>query len=406
MNGRSIEDEKAVTIVALTVTIIVIILLSVVTIGMALEKNGILAITKTATNEYNNAVKNEYQEINGDYIEWTGNNLVKMFKNGEIKVGDYVNYTIPETGEYITTAFGDENSNGFVTQRYDVDNNGKEINWRVLGLSNIDGKLTLNNSEGTNILLISGSPVQKYIDKESENEYDKNPYLFMGKAEGYENASTILNGICNIYLNEALAEDVRSINAQDINTLLEVIVDTKNNTIYKTNNEQTNIDILRTMGNSFSYNENTYSAESYATLRKNKTEGSVTSTGYSYLINEFKKSLIGNIIFSQTDRDSGYAKSYWLDTKSVDVGRVASYCIGKVYLNSINLGSGEFKSNGKWNVYGLGVYPIVILKSSITTDEIQIVNKNEETWNYKTNLCYSGDINNYETIGTEQKVFK
>lgn len=406
MRKVSISDENAISMIALIVTIVVILLLSAITIGILINNNGIITRSVEATNEYQYAMKKEYEEMEKTSIELSDNNLVKMFRNGDIKVGDYVNYPIPENGEFETKPFGDNNSNGFATQKYDVNNNGEEINWRILGVSDRNGKLTVDANEGVNILLISGSPVQKVINEESENEYDKNPYLFMGKAEGYENASNILNGICEIYRNNKYSNRARSINVDDINTILGIEVDYDNGKVFNKNDLNTNIDYLRTMGNTFSYNLNTYSPYSYANSREHETNGTIKSTSYSYSIGNVSNTIINNLLFSQNDINSGYSKAYWLDSKGIDVGRVASFCIGKVNFDSINIGNGEFKSNGKWNVHGFGVYPIIYLKSNITNDEIQVISKSEEEWEYKSNLSYYGNLDNYYTTGTELKMFQ
>ena len=83
--------------------------------------------------------------------------LVEAFQEGEIKIGDYVDYT-PVEGKSVTV--GKEETGYSENQTYMVDPN---TTWRVLGLS----------EDGNNLLLKSGSPITK-----GANSSEK-PYLVL-----------------------------------------------------------------------------------------------------------------------------------------------------------------------------------------------------------------------------------
>ena len=81
-------------------------------------------------------------------------------------------------------------------QKYVVDTN---TTWRVLGL----------NETGTEIVMISGSPIKREGDPDD-------PYLHLYGAESYVYCEDTLDKICNIYEND-YASEARSIRIEDIN---------------------------------------------------------------------------------------------------------------------------------------------------------------------------------------------
>ena len=117
---------------------------------------------------------------------------------------------------------------------------------------------------------------------------------------------------------------------------------------------------------------------------------------------EMKNTRAYNMIFDgvEVNENTGYGKSYWLASRSIDVHdnynntlKIADFNLGAVYSfeniyvagpNSmfdsawISTGSGSEVGTGYW-----AVRPVVILKPEITTDAVQkIPDKQEETWNY------------------------
>ena len=122
--------------------------------------------------------------------------IVEAFKDGDIQVGDYVNYQNP-TSKVATV--GLEETGYSKTQSYEVNSH---TTWRILGL----------DEEGDNLLLISGSPIKK---SKEENTITENPYLLLGGAEAWYSCKATLDKICGIYKND-LAEDARSMRMEDV----------------------------------------------------------------------------------------------------------------------------------------------------------------------------------------------
>ena len=74
----------------------------------------------------------------------TAKTVVQAFKDGELKIGDYVNYQNPTSGDYISYA----NKNGVADQHFSVD---QTTQWIVLGLS----------EDGQHLLLTTSSPIKR-----------------------------------------------------------------------------------------------------------------------------------------------------------------------------------------------------------------------------------------------------
>ena len=399
--------ENAITIVALTVTIIVLLIMAGVTTYLAISNNGIIQHAQASSNIYYEKTREELDLIETiDTAVKTetakDRTLIQLYKDGVLKVGDYINYKVPEEGNYTTTAHGDTNSNGFALQTFDVSNNGNVINWRILGLGNENSELTINASEAKCLLLISDKPIQKKITNNSENEFDKTPYLYMGKAECYENGEKILNDISKIYMNNEYAKSARSIKVEDINTILGINVE--NEIIYEKNDEnKTNIDFIRSLGNQFTYGEDDYSAISYLNNKKTAVENGETieiGTGYSYSISKYKNKQIGNtsigeLLFNQIDYENNNKLGYWLATRGTVIDSKVDFGLGEVCYDSVSIGSRKFTSKGKWIVQGLAVRPIIVLKPNLTIDELQKSTKVEQNWNYNNTLTFSGNLNDY-----------
>lgn len=408
------KNERAITIVSLVVTLIILLILAGVTINLILGENGLIGKAQFSSNMYAEITINEMkmmEEFELDIVK--ENTLVNKFKNGTIKIGDYVNYTIPTEGSFNSPAIGNEFSNGFALQTYNTNNNGNEIKWRVLGLGDSEGNLTQNTEDGKHILLISDNPVQKNINNNSENKFDKDPYFYMGKAEGYVNAENVLNEISKIYANDKLAENARSININDINNILDIEIDMQNNIIYnKNDSSMNNIDITRRMGNTYNFSNMDYSAKSYASSKITAIENGEISeiiNAYTYMLDSVDKNIanfniIKEILFSQVSGNN--SKPYWLASTAVnDIYNKARYTIGEVSNNMVNLSDSKFSSDGSWTVKAAGVRPIIILKSTITEDDLQVIESNTEEWNYANSLCYYGDTRDYDTTGTEISIY-
>lgn len=233
--------------------------------------------------------------------------LVTAFKNGDLQVGDYVNYTNPTSGEYVSIA----SKTGYDSdQTYTTNNNGTKVNWRVLGLS----------EDGNHLLLTSGSPLKR------ENSND--PYYYLKGATGMVNFESELNSICSIYKNE-YAESSKSLTIDDINRLCGVTVDIANGKVYKTSDEaQSNIEKERNIGTTQSYTDQYASPQDY--LNGITSSFEKTSDVYYYLGSDaiLSSSALYDVLFANTDTNW-----YWLTSSAV-----------RVYPDHCNFGLGNVHS--------------------------------------------------------------
>lgn len=244
------KQSKGITLVVLVVTIVVLLILAGVSINMVLGDNGIITKAKEAverTARTQESVEIEMNELARQLESTIGEDttkvktLVQAFDDGDIKIGDYVDYK-PVAGKTYTSV---TNENGWADQTYTVDTN---TTWRVLG------------KENGQILLISGNPIKKNMDTSSTNDWDKDPYLYMKGAYIYENGVSELNKICSIYSNNY--GTARSITIEDVNRVCGVKVE--EGKVYLDSDEsKTNIDIWKALNSTYSYKESEYTPQSY-----------------------------------------------------------------------------------------------------------------------------------------------
>lgn len=390
---ETLRKKKGITLVALVVTIVVMLILAGVSLNVILGDQGILKKAKDGadrtrveaikegkmlyeTEKYMEATDVsllDYLETNGlinseeraeiestnklvigDYTISFAKTLVQAFKDGELQVGDYVNYTPIAGTQYPSLT----NENGWADQTYTVDS---EIKWRVLGL----------NATETQLVLISGTPIKKDMDASSTNEWDKNPYLYMKGAYSYENCEEMLDNICGIYSNSL--GTAKSIRIEDINNALGVVVE--GNTVYvKGDASKTNIDVGGVLGNSYTYTGEDYSPASYINGKQHATVGekeNYSSYGYAWAGLNASDTL-KNMLFSGTTPDSKIAKSYWLASPGTYGNCAFAYFgPGAVYYGGPFRGSDYLcRSDGIWVARRLAVRPVVYLKSDITVDDV------------------------------------
>ena len=258
--------------------------------------------------------------------------LVQAFKDGEIQVGDYLNYNdyVDESKTYTTVT----NENGWADQKYTAT---KDTYWQVLGL----------DETGERLMLISQSPIKKEMKQKDQTEQDvgrtkirlasienaiklgakepvstidweTTPYLVLKGAYGYVYCEKILNDISGIY--STSLGTAQSLTAEEINRLIGVTVDYTNKKVYANSDPNTNIDKWGVLGNQYTYKETDYTPESYINSKANATAGTQTdpATAYCYqwgnlTINDTLKT----ILFNGTTSDANYAKSYWLASPAV-----------------------------------------------------------------------------------------
>ena len=422
LNKANFRNKNAITLIALVVTIVVLLILAGVTISLLLDENGIIAKSKDARNanragtirdeislweadkvaSENGAGSHESMDafltrlktrglINDEDIQKIkdtrelqvgkeiikfpsdAKTLVQAFNDGEIQVGDYLNYNdyVDET-KTCTTA---TNENGWADQKYTAT---KNTYWQVLGL----------DETGERLMLISQSPIKKEMKTDTTaKDWEKSPYLILKGAYGYVNCKQILNNVSGIY--STSLGTAKSLTAEEINRLIGVTVDYTNKIVYANSDPSTNIDKVGVLGNQYTYTETDYTPESYINSKTNATAGTKTdpATAYGYqwgnlTINDTLKT----ILFNGTTSDANFAKSYWLASPAVGANSDCAYFgPGVVAIGRVYAGSALFVSNGRWRAISFGVRPVVYLESNVTVEDLHIIDGQEEDWSAYSN---------------------
>ena len=447
----NLKNKNAITLIALVVTIVVLLILAGVTISLLLDENGIIAKSKDARNanragtirdeitlweadkvaSENGAGSHESMDaflarlktrglINDEDIQKIkdtrelqvgkeiikfpsdAKTLVQAFKDGEIQVGDYLNYNdyVDESKTYTTKT----NENGWADQKYTAT---KDTYWQVLGL----------DETGEKLMLISQSPIKKEMKQKDQTgqevgrakirlasienavklgassggsstiDWETTPYLVLKGAYSYVNCKQILNNISGIY-STSLGK-AESLTAEEINRLIGVTVDYTNKKVYANSDPNTNIDKWGVLGNQYTYKETDYTPESYINSKANATAGTQTdpATAYCYqwgnlTINDTLKT----ILFNGTTSDANYAKSYWLASPAVSAhSDRAGFGPGVVANGYVDAGGNLFRSGGDWRAGSFGVRPVVYLESNITVEDLHKIDGQEEDWSAYSN---------------------
>ena len=447
----NLKNKNAITLIALVVTIVVLLILAGVTISLLLDENGIIAKSKDARNanragtirdeitlweadkvaSENGAGSHESMDaflarlktrglINDEDIQKIkdtrelqvgkeiikfpsdAKTLVQAFKDGEIQVGDYLNYNdyVDESKTYTTKT----NENGWADQKYTAT---KDTYWQVLGL----------DETGEKLMLISQSPIKKEMKQKDQTgqevgrakirlasienavklgassggsstiDWETTPYLVLKGAYSYVNCKQILNNISGIY-STSLGK-AESLTAEEINRLIGVTVDYTNKKVYANSDPNTNIDKWGVLGNQYTYKETDYTPESYINSKANATAGTQTdpATAYCYqwgnlTINDTLKT----ILFNGTTSDANYAKSYWLASPAVNADSdIAGFGPGDVNDGGVGAGNNLFISYGDWGAGSFGVRPVVYLESNITVEDLHKIDGQEEDWSAYSN---------------------
>lgn len=269
--------------------------------------------------------KNNYVTISDQNIK-ASTTLIEALEKGYIKIGDYVNYSIPTEGEYISQ----KEKNGYGDQIFEISNNGDNIYWRILGYS----------PDRKNIMLISSSPIEKKYDLSIAQNKENNPYYNLSGPNAYVNLESELNNICSIFKNN-YAEIARSINVNDINSICNVNV--KDGKIL--NSEGNNIYI----GNIITGSEKDYTNQ-YANandfLNKYKSNFKNVDDSYCYsgrdtLVNDD----IYNMLFKDTSTE--LKKFYWINAHSTtNTEKNVHFNVGVVDSAIVDLTANMFCSCG------------------------------------------------------------
>ena len=314
--------------------------------------------------------------------------VVQAFKDGEIKMGDYVDYQNPRTGEYTSPA----ERNGIADQNFTVD---ETTQWRVLGLS----------EDGNNLLLVAADPIKRGqvanpntgngLSNSDVEDMQNDYYYYLCCAEGAYYATDNAEGegeldrICSIYKND-LADEVRSMKAEDINNLLNLTVkyDNPNAGVYKKDDTSysRNFDEMGVLGETYTYQEGDQTPAS--NLGKEEINAGHIEKGtayyYSYGDESSPNSEIGvdstiyEMLFKGTENYDN--KPYWLASSGVYVYYdVAAFGPGAANGSRVDCGYyGLFNSYDDEKGRGLGVLPVVSLKSGVNINQIKVISGSRE----------------------------
>lgn len=335
-----------------------------------------------------------------------GKTLVQAFIDNEIKVGDYItNYNTTLNNANAEAKLTTEET-GFDggTQTYKVNAN---TTWRVLGL----------NENKTQLIITTGSPIKKEMDSAATEDWKKNPYLYLDKAEGWYNtndelvSNNILDKVCGIYAGK-YASTTKSMRIEDINLALGLTLDKSNNKLYKTAADASKTEIAEyqgLFGTNYTYKIGDYAPENYlkakyptkyTNLTNKKAGNSVAGTAFMYQYTSAnivdKSSKLYEVLFDGTEEASN-GKSYWLASSGVDVNGSVN-CLfgpGAVYGGRAGTGIDLFNSFGYSNARWLAVRPVVYLQSGVTVNDLSVSSTGrEEKWT--TTLPDSFDSNHLE----------
>ena len=464
-------NNRGITLIALVITIIVLLILAGISISMLSGDNGILnkavqakdatrggevqeTVTLAAANntgvDYIGGTKqtraevidqlhregkltdsevatleeNDVITIGGITIDFSvlgsisnAKTLVQAFKDGEIKVGDYItnyNSTLNNTNATANLTTEETGFDGG-TQTYKVNTS---TTWRVLGL----------NKDETQLVITTGSPIKKEMDSSATDDWKKDPYLYLDKAEGWYNTNdelvtnNILDKVCAIYAGK-YASATKSMRIEDINTALGLTLDKTSNKLYKTADEsKTAISAYQGFfGQSYTYKTNDYAPENYlkakypskyGSLTNKKSGDSVEGTAFMYQYSSAdivdQSSKLYEVLFKGTEMigDGGPSsvvggKSYWLASSGVDMYG-SSFCDfgpGAVNGGVAGPGYGLFLSDGYSCAEWMAVRPVVYLQFGVTVDDLSISSSgSEDPWTTTLPYSYSGNSLQYGQI--------
>lgn len=420
------HTEKAITLVALVVTIVILLILSGVTIMAIGGNNGVIThaiLAKKDTEKakeietiglaftsakMSNSYEIEYEKIaeelnddeydvsfDGDYYKIISKETQNEYifdKQGNIKeqgkyyyesdnvisdgnvkinVGDLINYNAMsnENSKYTSNVEKNGYSNQSFTRRNDV-------KWIVLGINNA-GELLITSKEAI--------------------KTDEDKYFFLKGQEGFKYGIIELDNICKLYGNGIGAKDSRSIRIDDINKI------TKYNPMSVGNNQHYSEGNLNEYGNEtiFYWNDSTFpyyeaangvkgnleqEHNNFYTFNENKNEftNNEIKTGKMQYISKIKTNFYSYYIDTLTDNvndsesaikkfNKAYelisrAGSYWLASKTIETNEDGVYYGIRMYAGwSKKIAAGGFYSSyGNNNDgQGVGVRPVITISNDI-----------------------------------------
>ena len=266
------------------------------------------------------------------------------------------------------------------------------------------------------MVITTGSPIKKEMDSSATDDWKKDPYLYLAKAEGWYNTNdelvtnNILDKVCEIYAGR-YASATKSMRIEDINTALGLTLDktVAGGKLYKTADEsKTAISAYQGFFGRYTYKNGDYAPENYlkakypskyGSLINKKSGDPVEGTAFIYMYTDSsivdQSSKLYEVLFKGTE-ESEIKKCYWLASPGVGIDSgIADFGRGGVYFGSVYSGGVFFISYGDWDAVGCAVRPVVYLQSGVTVDDLSISSSGTEE-NWTTTLPYSSSSEKLE----------
>ncbi len=365
------KNTKGITLIALIITIIILLILTGVTMNIAVN-GGLFNNAQRAVDDTNAKVSNtqdRVDELSGilddvvsqrDEHNWyrAGDNLTCSHCGLSLVIGDYLGYTPDTTSQTVTvtaTESGDEGNQTFTQEAGNY--------WKVLGIEDGDG-----NGTNETLLIKRVNPTETL--------------LYLAGAEGYNNGVEILNKICKELYSSSRYGEARSIKIEDINNCFQYkptggTYMTSDGTLYETNGFNTQIKDLPIWDDIKANGTNTPDGtNTEAKLGEYKIDGyGYMAESPYYLVNPTTKSKTyislteAYTIFYDINSDW---TPYWLASSGIGVTQWASVAFGIGIVIGpgnepiIHSGIPMFESQQD-RIYGfeMGICPVVCLKDEI-----------------------------------------
>ena len=347
------KKTKGITLIALIITIIILLILTGVTMNIAVN-GGLFNNAQRAVDDTNAKVSNtqdRVDELSGvldnvasqnDEHNWnrTGDNLTCRHCGLSLMIGDYLDYIPDSTSETVTVT---ATESGYEVEQRFIQEIGNY--WRVLGIEDGDGN-------GTNETLL--------IKMESPTETE----LVLYGAYSYNNGPDIMNKICKTLYSSSRYGEARSINIEDINNCLQYeptgVIYYDGSTEYETDGFNTQIKELP-IWNTIKAN-GTYTPDGTNTEEK---LGSYKVDGYRYDAGSLEITIKAEETIFTCSREGEWG--YWIASRGTAVHN-SSICFTSGFVTGDEALAAyyyDFKSNGDLSGTSLLLCPVVELKKEI-----------------------------------------
>ena len=365
------KRNKGITLIALVITIIVLLILAGVAIAMLSGENGILtkaakAKTETSEGKLDEASKlSKYEGILNNYSgkRWSivkdQNGIAESVTNGEeiIPLGSQINYD-PYSGvdkDYLKVTTS-KTKNGYGDQIFEIQNNDEQkLTWKILGVDE-NGQIIIMPT--TNLKDSSGNVQELYIgNKLSEgdgDDFDSDEAIEAGK-RAVQYGIEEMNKICSIYGFGKGAISSRSVQIEDINTILNVTPSQVGTATY---------------GKEFEYTSGEYFINGEWKQATTEKTIKMTSMSYWYLMGDHKDNTNIELYNLISDEKNNESKSDYFVASSV-ISASKKECRYNIFykgnINGTTISLDEiFAFEPKEALYSnRGLRPVVSLKSDI-----------------------------------------